>query len=213
MSKSIQKKAVMRPHDNVLMCLRDKEGNVKKLFRVNKLGNMILRSLRRIVKDPIDEGGQVRKGLWNYLAAYGLRISGITGSWENGLSFHNLITNTGFAADASRTNGAGGEAAFTFIAVGTGVTGANVADTALETETATSGLSRAAATASRVTTAVTNDTARLNKQFTVTGTVAVTESGVLNASSVGVLLCRQTFSAVNVVNGDTLDVTWDIAKS
>ena len=63
-------------------------------------------------------------------------------------------------------------------------------------------MSRAAGTASRSTTDVTNDTAELTKTFSVTGTVAVTESGALNAASAGVLLARQVFSAVNVVNGD-----------
>jgi hypothetical protein len=36
----------------------------------------------------------------------------------------------------------------------------------------------------------------------------VTESGTLNAAAAGVLLARQTFSAINVANGDSLQVTW-----
>lgn len=120
----------------------------------------------------------------------------------------NLITNAGFAGMASRCNGDGAEAVFTYIAVGTGTTAAAVTDTTLETETAASGLSRAAGTASRSTTDVTNDTAELTKTFTVTGSVAVTESGVLNAASTGTLLSRQVFAAVNVVNGDSLQITW-----
>jgi len=120
----------------------------------------------------------------------------------------NLVTNAGFAGMASRCNGDGAEAAFTYIAVGTGTTAAAVGNTTLQTETAASGLSRAAGTASRTTTDVTNDTASLTKTFTVSGTVAVTESGVLNAASGGTLLSRQTFTAVNVVNGDSLQVTW-----
>jgi hypothetical protein len=59
-----------------------------------------------------------------------------------------------------------------------------------------------------VTTDVTNDTAQLVYTFTVTGTAAVTESGVFNAASSGVLLARQVFSAINVVNGDSLQITW-----
>ena len=110
---------------------------------------------------------------------------------------------------ASRCNGHGAEAAFTYIAVGTGTTGAAVGNTTLETELAADGLSRAAGTASRVTTDVANDTARLIKTFSVTGTQAVTESGVLNAGADGVLLSRQVFAAVNVVDGDSLQITWD----
>jgi len=121
----------------------------------------------------------------------------------------NLITNAGFAGMASRCNGDGAEAAFTYIAVGTGTNAANVTDTALQTELAADGLSRAAGTASRKTTDVTDDTASLTKTFTVTGTQAVTESGVLNAGAAGVLLSRQVFAAVNVVDGDSLQITWD----
>ena len=121
----------------------------------------------------------------------------------------NLITNAGFAGMASRCNGNGAEAAFTYIAVGTGTTAADVTDTTLETELAASGLSRAAGTASRTTTDVTNDTATLSKTFSVTGTVAVTEAGCLNAASAGTLLSRQVFTAVNVVDGDSFQVTWN----
>ena len=133
----------------------------------------------------------------------------INGKLKDQRIISNLITNAGFAGQASRCNGDGAEAAFTYIAVGTGTTAAAVGDTTLETETAASGLSRAAGTASRKTTDVTNDTASLTKTFTVTGTVAVTESGVLNAAAAGTLLSRQVFSAVNVINGDSLQITWD----
>ena len=114
---------------------------------------------------------------------------------------------------ASRVNGDGGEAAFTYIAVGTGTTAAAAGDTALQTETSTSGLARAAGTASRITTTKTNDTAQVSKQFSVSGSVAVTEYGLLNAASVGTLLARQVQAAINVVNGDTLTVTWKVQAS
>lgn len=123
---------------------------------------------------------------------------------------HNLMTNAGFAGVASRINGAGSEAAFTYIALGTGTTAAAVTDTTLETELAASGLSRVNATASRTTTTVTNDTARLANTFSVSGTVAVTEIGILNASSGGTLLCRRVFSAINVISGDSLTVNYDV---
>lgn len=193
---------------NVAYVHRGADGSIKQMFVENKLGEAILRSIRSVVKNPIDERGMVKRGILNYLAAYGLRIPGITGAWSDSRKIHNLITSAGKAGVASRINGSGAEAAFTYIAVGTGTTAANVADTTLETEIVDSGLERAAATASRVTVDVTNDAARLVYTFSVTGTKAVTESGVLNASSSGVLLARQVFSAVNVVNGDSLQVTW-----
>lgn len=160
--------------------------------------------------------GQIKK-LWNeYGFVRGLRERfsfnlprlPIFGYYADSLKIHNLVTSAGAAGVASRINGSGSEAAFTYIAMGTGTNAAAAGDTALQTELAASGLSRAAATASRSTTDVTNDTAQLDKTFTITGSVAVTESGVLNASSGGVLLARQVFSAINVVNGDTLAVTW-----
>lgn len=132
------------------------------------------------------------------------------GHWSSNRMVSNLITDAGAAGVASRINGAGAEAVFDYIAVGTGTTAADVTDTTLETELAASGLTRAAGTVSRVTTDVTNDSARVTKTFTVTGTVAVTEAGLLNASSSGVLLARQVFSSVGVVNGDSLAITWTI---
>lgn len=123
----------------------------------------------------------------------------------------NLLTDAGMAGLASRVNGDGSEAAFTALAVGIGTTAAAQGNTTLESEITDSGLARAAATASRVTTTEINDTARLVKQWSVSGTKAVTEVGILNnATSGGTLLCRQVFTAVNVVSGDTLQVTYDI---
>ena len=72
-------------------------------------------------------------------------------------------------------------------------------------------LNTAAVTVSRVTTTVTNDTARLVGTITEAATLAITESGVFNADTAGTMLCRQTFSAVNVLSGDSLQFTWSIA--
>jgi len=197
-------------YENVEYVLKDRDGNLKPLFTENKLGTSILRFIRKYIPQPIAKSGKVKAGILNNLAAYGLRIPYLTGNWGNSRVIANLVTNAGFAGVASRINGSGAEAAFTFVAVGTGATAAAAADTTLQTETAASGLSRAAASASRVTTTQTNDTAQLVLTYTVTGTVAVTESGVLNAASSGVLLCRQVFSAINVVNGDSLQITWKV---
>lgn len=139
------------------------------------------------------------------------KIPGILGHWTTDLAWKpNLITNVGKAAAAGLLGNVGSVSTFGYIAVGTGTTAAAATDTTLETEIADSGLSRAASTNSRVTTDTTDDTAQFLKSFTVTGTKAVTESGVLNASSNGVLLCRQVFSAINVINGDTLQITWKV---
>ena len=125
----------------------------------------------------------------------------------------NLVTNAGFAALAGLALVDVGGTAFDYIAIGTGSTAANVTDTTLGTEIAANGGQRAAGTGTRVTTTVTNDTAQLVLTYTFTGSYAVTEAGVLNASSSGTLLCRQVFSAINVVSGDTLTVTWKVKFS
>ena len=172
---------------NVRYSLKDKNGNVKALF--------------------------VENGLWRLVhKIFGVmlpQINFLFGRWIKGSKLiSNLVTSAGAAGVASRINGSGAEAAFTYIAVGTGTGAAAAGDTTLGTELAASGLSRVSATASRVTTDVTNDTAQLATTFTVSGTAAVTESGVLNAASNGVLLARQVFSAINVVSGDSLTITW-----
>jgi len=186
---------------NVEYVLRDHNGRVKQLWTDNKLGTLLLRLLRRFVSPQ------------SQLALNGLRIPGLTGSWGDKRNIHNLVTSAGKAGAASRLMGSGGEAIFDKIAVGTGTTAAAAGDTALQTELAASGLSRATGTLSRVTTSVANDTAQSVVTFTVTGTAAVTESGVLNAASSGTLLARQVFSAINVVNGDSLQITWKIQFS
>lgn len=120
----------------------------------------------------------------------------------------NLVTNAGKAGIASRINGAGAEAAFTYIGIGTGATAANATDTTLQSEITTNGGERASATASRVTTDVTNDTARLVVTFSFTGSFTVTETAVFNAASSGTMLNRYLFgSSIAVVSGDSLQVT------
>lgn len=210
MIKKLQGKGRYKIKENVRYELRDKDGKLKQVFTENALGSYILRFFRKLNPHSISREGVVKPGILNHLAAYGLQIPFLTGNFGNFRLLSNLTTTAGKAGFASRLNGSGSEAAFTFIAVGIGTTAANIADTTLESEITDSGMARAAATASRTTTDTTNDTATLVKSFSVTGTKAVTESGVLNASSAGVLGCRQVFSALNVVNGDTLQITWNL---
>lgn len=186
-------KAKFSLRENFTYRLFDKDGNVKPLFQLNKIGQYLM---KRGVITP--------ETAPKLLMALGL------GSWKNEMRLANLVTNAGKAGVASRINGSGGEAAFTYLAIGTGTTAAAVGDTTLQTEITTGGGARAAATASRTTTDTTNDTARLVYTWTFSSSFAVTEAGALNASSAGTLLNRQVFTAVNVVSGDSLQVTVDI---
>lgn len=194
LKKSAQAKA--STNDNVEYVLRDAQGNIKPMFQDNALSRFLL---KHGILSPYWINGK-----------YASILSPFLGSWSMKRKLSNLVTTVGKAAIASRINGNGGEAAAGWIAVGTGASAAAAGDTTLGTELAVSGLSRAAVTASRVTTDVTNDTARHVVTFTVSGTAAVTEAGLFNASSAGVLFARQVFSAVNVVSGDSLQVTWDL---
>lgn len=123
----------------------------------------------------------------------------------------NLIVNAGLAALAGLLHATGHTNAFDYIAIGIGTTAPVGANTTLQSEITTGGGARALATLSRVTTTETNDTARLVKTFTFTASFAVTEAGVFDSAAAGTMLCRQTFTAITVVNTDTLAITYDIA--
>lgn len=200
--------------ENITYTLKDASGKALKLFQDNFLNRAIFGFFRdNLGIQPIGKDGMVKPGILNHLAAYGLRIPFVTGFWTYEMKAANLVTSAGKAAIASRFNGSGSEAAFTYIALGTGTTAAAVGDTTLQTEITDSGLTRQSATVSRTTTTVTNDTARLTYTWTASGSKAVTESGCLNAASLGVLANRQVFSAVNLVSGNSFQATHDFAFS
>jgi hypothetical protein len=185
--------------ENVEYVLRDKEGNIKPIFQDNKLCVWLMEN---------DYLSPLWINQW-----YAPLLMSFLGHWAKSKHASNLITNAGRALISGLINGSGTPAAATYVAVGTGTNAANATDTTLQIETAASGLSRAAGTVSLVTTSITNDTAQVLKSFSVTGTVAVTEAGLLNAASSGTLLCRQVFTAVNVVNTDTLQITWKVQNA
>ncbi len=124
----------------------------------------------------------------------------------------NLVVSAGKAGVAGLINGVITNF-FEHIAIGTGTVAAAAGDTTLGTEITTGGGARAAGTTSRVTTTVTNDTAQVVFAFAFTASFAVTEAGLLDSISAGTLLCRQVFAAVNVVNSDSLTITWKVAVS
>jgi hypothetical protein len=148
--------------------------------------------------------------LWTFiknLFDIDIKIPFVTGIWTRNAIVGNLVTTRGKQIVAEQTNGET-TAPVTAIAIGTGTTAAAAGDTALETEITTGGGSRGAATTSNETTTTTNDTAQWVKTFTFTSSFAVTEEGLFdNNTSGGNMLARQVFSAVNVVNTDTLQIT------
>lgn len=120
----------------------------------------------------------------------------------------NLVVTDGKEEVARLICDVGSPGAFTHIALGTGSTAPAAGQTSLADET-----HRSASTESIATTAVTNDTAQFLTTFSFTSSNAIVESGVFNDPSAGDMLCRQTFSAINVGSGDTLETTWKIQVS
>lgn len=118
----------------------------------------------------------------------------------------NLVVNTGLVYIASRMVGVA-KSVMSHMAVGTGTTAAAAADSALQTESA-----RVALTSTTiVTTTATNDAVQYVATFNPgTGTAALTEAGIFNASSSGDLLCRTVFPVINKGALDTLTITWKV---
>jgi hypothetical protein len=142
-----------------------------------------------------------------------LRIPLIAGYFTVAPIKANLVTTRGKQAAVEQINGVT-TSPMTAIAIGVDNTAASASQTALISESTTNGTARGAATTSSVTTSTTNDTAQWVKTFTITGTFAIVEEGIFdNNSSGGNMLARQVFSAVNVVSGDSLQITHKVQAS
>jgi hypothetical protein len=118
----------------------------------------------------------------------------------------NLVVAVGKAFIASRMQGVT-SAVMSHMAVGTGVVAANLSDTTTGTE-----IGRVALTSTTgVTTTTTNDATQYVATFGAgVGTGAITEAGLFNAASAGVLLCRTVFSVINKAALDSLTITWKV---
>jgi hypothetical protein len=120
--------------------------------------------------------------------------------------FPNLVVNSGLAYIASRMRDATATA-MSHMAVGSGNVAAAAADTGLGTQ-----LGRVALDSTTlVTTTATNDAVQYVATFAAgTGTGAITEAGIFNASSAGTMLCRTVFAVINKGDLDTLVITWKV---
>ena len=114
----------------------------------------------------------------------------------------NLVVTTGKNYIASRMKDASATA-MSHMAIGTGNTAAAAGNTALGSEAG-----RVALTS---TTVSNNDVAYVATFPAGTGTGALTEAGIFNASSSGTLLCRTVFSVINKASADTLGITWTVS--
>lgn len=129
--------------------------------------------------------------------------------WDTGF-ISNTITNAGKAELANLAGNVSSPVAFTYLAVGTSSTSPAASQTALGGEITDSGLERAAATVSRVTTTTTNDSLQLVKTWTATGAKTVEEAGIFNASSSGTMLGRALTTSKSILTSDTLTLTYKV---
>ena len=116
----------------------------------------------------------------------------------------NLVVTAGKGYVASRMKDASATA-MSHMAIGSGTTAAAASQTALGTE-----LGRVSLTSPSVSGAVVTYVATFAAG---TGTGAVTEAALLNASSSGTMLCRTVFSVVNKGANDSMTITWTVTVS
>ena len=136
-----------------------------------------------------------------------IQVFGPNGELKEERKVKNLVVDDGLEHIANRLGASSPATRMSHMEVGTGTTSPAAGNTALETAISSS---RVALTTQTVST----NTVEYVGDFPAgTGTGAVTEAGVFNASSSGTLLCRTTFSVVNKGASDTLKITWTLTVS
>ena len=132
-----------------------------------------------------------------------LTLTSPQGNVKHEVIVPNLVVTAGknFIADRLKNN----TTVMSHMAIGTGSTAAAAGNTALGSEAG-----RVALTSTTVTA---NAVAYVGSFGAGTGTGAITEAGLLNASSSGTLLCRTVFSVINKGANDTLGITWTVTIS
>lgn len=146
----------------------------------------------------------IKKDLSKVTGTVNVVVKGEDGSIKQEFTVPNLVVDDGLEYIASRMKDASATA-MSHMAVGTGSVAANAADATLGTENA-----RVALTSTTVTA---NAIAYVATFAAGTGTGALTEAGILNASSAGTLLCRTVFSVINKGASDSMTVTWTVTIS
>lgn len=126
---------------------------------------------------------------------------------------HNLGMTVRLPVIAGLYGGVDSQTAFSYLAVGETATAPAANQTTLVLEITGSGLARASATVSRVTTNSTNDTTRFYKLWNVSASKTVQEVAYFNASSGGVMGGRALTGTKTLDNGDTFSVTYDVIHS
>ena len=127
-----------------------------------------------------------------------------SGAVKQEFTVPNLVVTAGKNYIASRIVGAASNV-MTHMAIGTSTTTPAVANTTLGTEAGRVTLASFTASSNQVTATATFPAA--------TGTGAITEAGIFNATPAGTMLCRTTFPVVNKAAGDSIAITWVVTVS
>jgi hypothetical protein len=127
-----------------------------------------------------------------------------TGAVKEDVTVDNLVVDDGLAYIASRMKDTT-QTAMSHMAIGSGTTNPAAGDSALETQ-----LGRVSLTSTTVTDNAVEYVATFGAG---TGTGAVTEAGIFNASSGGTMLCRTEFAVINKGASDSMTVTWTVTIS
>lgn len=136
-----------------------------------------------------------------------LKLTGQVTVLLNGRVVHkinNLVVTDGKEYVASRIKDAS-STVMSHMAVGTGSTAAGSSDSALGAETGRVALTSTSVAGSAVTYAATFPAG--------TGSGALAEAAILNASSGGTMLCRTVFSVVNKQAADAMTIQWTVSAS
>lgn len=137
----------------------------------------------------------------------GLKLTGKLAIALNGevvQEVDNLVVTAGKGYVASRMKDASATA-MSHMGIGTGSTAAAASNTALGSQSVRVALSGTTVSSNEVTYTATFGAG--------SGTGAITEAGIFNASSSGTMLCRTVFSVVNKGASDSMTITWTVTVS
>jgi hypothetical protein len=121
-----------------------------------------------------------------------------------------VLTTAGKGVVTAHLTNVGTPVAPQYVAIGSGVTAAVVADTTLTTEYTTgtwTGYARVASTMTQQTVTAANDTAQFVASWTAGAAQTVAEAGNFSAATSGIIFVHGNFTGVALSSGDSLQVT------